>query len=131
MICNTAYSDRSLQNQGRLSGHEIPCTYICFRELLQVCRDNNRPCVQDPLSVLQQLPHRDSMLLLWKSLPYFINSSAIALICPIFSAFTADFIVTVVSSHVISLDFSNLPLIYFAAVTAHVPFSIIPIVRFW
>ncbi len=61
---------------------------------------------------------------------YFISSSAIASICAVLSALSAAFIVTVVSSHVMFFDFSNFAFITLAAVGAHVPFSMIPIVRF-
>ena len=46
------------------------------------------------------------------------------------SALSADLIVTVVSSQVIFFDFSNFALIHFAAVAAHVPFSISATVLF-
>jgi len=60
----------------------------------------------------------------------FISSSAIASICASFAAFIADLMVTVVSSHVMFLLFSNADLIMRPAVGAQVPFSITPRVRF-
>ena len=71
--------------------------------------------------------HAESLLMSF----YFISSSASASICSIFAAFTADFIDTVVSVHVMFFDFSNIPLTTFAAIGAQLPFSMIPIVRFW
>lgn len=61
---------------------------------------------------------------------HLISSSAIASICARLSSLRAALTVTVVSSNVIFLDFSNFALITLAAVGAHVPFSMIPIVRF-
>ena len=51
--------------------------------------------------------------------------------CSLFAPFTAERTVTVVSVNVMSLLFSNIPFITLAAIGAHEPFSIMPMVRFW
>ena len=63
--------------------------------------------------------------------PYFISSSASFSSCASLSALSAPLIVTTVSQNAMSLDFSNMPFITFAAIGAHEPFSMRPIVRFW
>ena len=60
---------------------------------------------------------------------YFISSASSSSIARL-SSFKADFTVTTGSTKVISLLFSNIPLITLAAIGAQVPFSIIPIFLF-
>ena len=60
-----------------------------------------------------------------------ISSSASAAICLRLCWLSADFRVTVVSVNVMFFDFSNMDFMTLAAIGAHEPFSIKPIVRFW